>query len=119
MTCFSLQEYVDVEAPLLSPMTPRTLSESGPNHGLSSVRTYFGNEVFASEENDADDDEEELLSEDCGSDKIFEEKSSDSGLVESEGNSEEGPKVDDENSVLLVDGSDKPVKFRVRKESHV
>ncbi|XP_028414940.1 fibroblast growth factor receptor 2-like [Dendronephthya gigantea] len=113
------EEYVDIEAPLLSPMTPRTLSESGPNHGLNSVRTYFGNEVFASDENDADDDEEGLLSEDCESDKIFEEKSSDSGLVESEGNSEEGTKVEDENSILLVDGSEKPVKFRVRKESHV
>jgi hypothetical protein len=100
-------------------MTPRTISESGPNHGLSSVRTSFGNNVFVSEENDAEDEDEVLVNEDGEPDKRSEEKSSDSGLVESEGNSEECIKVDDEDSVLIVNRSGKAPKFRERKESHV
>ena len=107
-----------MEAPLLSPMTPRTLSESGPNHGLSSVCTSFGN-VFVSEENEPEDEDEVLLHEDNESDKKSEERRSDSGLVESEGNSEENMRIDDEDSVLLGNGSGKAPKPRPRKESHV
>ena len=101
-----------MEAPLLSPTTPRTLSESGPNHGLSSAHdTSFGN-VFVSEENDED---EVLEKDDADSEKRSEEKSSDDGLVESE----ENMKADDEDSMLLENGSEKTPKFRGRRESHV
>ena len=100
-------------------MTPRTQSESGPNHGLSTVCSSFGN-VFVSEENDAEDEEEVLVNEASEPDKRSEEKSSDSGLVESEGNSEENMKVDDEDTILLGNGcSENAPKFRARKESHV
>ena len=99
-------------------MTPRTPSESGPNHGLSTVCTSFGN-VFVSEENEAEDEDEALLHDDNESDKKSEEKSSDSGLAESEGNSEENVKIDDDDCVLLENGSGKVPKTRARKESHV
>ena len=98
-------------------MTPRTQSESGPNHGLSSVRTSFGN-VFASDENDAEDEDQLLANEEGESDKRSEEISSDSGLVESEGNCEEN-KVEIEK-LLPKNGSEKATpQFRARKESYV
>jgi hypothetical protein len=72
-----------------------------------------------SEENEPEDEDEVLLHEDNESDKKSEERRSDSGLVESEGNSEENMRIDDEDSVLLGNGSGKAPKPRPRKESHV
>ncbi|XP_046849915.1 fibroblast growth factor receptor 4-like [Xenia sp. Carnegie-2017] len=93
-------EYVDVELPMHSPMTPRTLSESEPNHGLSSVPTAIGNNVFTSEENDIDE-EEELLEKDCDNERALKRTSSDSGLIESELLSDGISVVDGEQSELL------------------
>ena len=81
-------------------MTPRTLSESEPNHGLSSVPTAIGNNVFTSEENDIDE-EEELLEKDCDNERALKRTSSDSGLIESEPLSDGISVVDGEQSELL------------------
>ena len=89
------------------------MSESGPNHGLSSAHdTSFGN-VFASEENEVDDEDEALENEEGDSEKRSEGKSID------DVDSEENTKIDDEDSMLLENGSEKTPKFRGRRESHV
>ena len=86
---YLLQEYIEVEAPLNT--TPDTLSESGPNNGCTSVHTSLGN-VFASEDNDAEDKDEVPVDND-DEDKSSEEKSGDNELVELDANSPTKPKI--------------------------
>ncbi|CAB4041145.1 Hypothetical predicted protein [Paramuricea clavata] len=107
------EEYIDVQAPSLSDSTPLTLSESGPNHGLSSVRISFAN-VFIGEENDAEDEDEIQMNEYDDPDNRSEEKSSDNVFVESEVNSDKAEpnmKVAGEDSVSIGNGSERGDNF--------
>lgn len=104
---------------LLSPLTPRSPSESEPHRGMTTVRDSFCSNVFDSEENEqaVDEEEDELLG------RKAEEKGCDSGgddPVESPGDDPvESPGDTSEPSRVLINTSDGTLKFESRRESHV
>ena len=84
-------------------MNTDILSEAVPNNGCTSVHTSL-EMVFVSEENETEDKDEVTVNSGDEPVKSTKEKSSHSGLVESEANSikaEEKAKVDDKESMLL------------------